>query len=311
MKRYYKDDGVNYCLNQINVHRQELKLLIKRSAESIRRRAITLGLSISKNYYSAEDIDFLIENYENKGSFFCANQLNRSRQSVLCMASKLGLHFFNENIWADKEDLILKQNYEEIGPSGCSILLNRSIKSCQSRARKFNLRYKKSSLNNLWTDEQKEYLIKNYNEKGPNVCSIITGHTKDSTVAMANKLNLKYNSGKRVLCLETNMVYNTLTEAQNVCGGGISTVCKNKKGTVGGFNWCYLQDFKNSNLTNKEYIDWLENNRNIKRKSVKCVETGVLFNSVSDAVRQTGFTSIPYALKNNKLAGDYHWEYVE
>ena len=45
-------------------------------------------------------------------------------------------------------------------------------------------------------------------------------------------------------------------------------------------------------------------------KSVICVETGTVYESVAEATRQTGITHITDACKGKrKIAGGYHWQY--
>lgn len=49
-----------------------------------------------------------------------------------------------------------------------------------------------------------------------------------------------------------------------------------------------------------------------KGKKVCCLETGMVYYSVSQAIKETGITSITACLKGKiKKAGGYHWEYIE
>ena len=48
------------------------------------------------------------------------------------------------------------------------------------------------------------------------------------------------------------------------------------------------------------------------QKQVKCIETGVIYNSIAEAKLETGIKSIDQAVRGMiKAAGGYHWKYVE
>lgn len=53
-----------------------------------------------------------------------------------------------------------------------------------------------------------------------------------------------------------------------------------------------------------------------RRKSIKCIETGVTYNSIRDAARKTGINRCSIRdccnkRKNHKSAGGYHWKYAD
>lgn len=50
---------------------------------------------------------------------------------------------------------------------------------------------------------------------------------------------------RKVICLETNTIYNSLREAHRntgICHGGISSACLGKSKTAGGFHWEYVKE---------------------------------------------------------------------
>ena len=68
--------------------------------------------------------------------------------------------------------------------------------------------------------------------------------------------------------------------------------------------FAYLDDYKNGKIP--QFIPSTKN----KRK-VSCIETGKIFSSISDAVRETGAKKIGEVCKGNrKTSGGYHWGYV-
>lgn len=119
---------------------------------------------------------------------------------------------------------------------------------------------------------------------------------------------------KQIICLETGEVYKSMTEAANItgfCRTNIEKCCSNQQKTAHGYHW----QFYNQELDSEEYrlglIDKIGNGRGVK---ILCVETGVVYNSITEAAKEiNGDTStIAKALKGKrKFANGYHWEYYE
>lgn len=83
--KYYKTNGAEYCAR-----------LIGRELESIRNKAYKLGLTETHLDWSAEELEFLKQNYIHYGSKFCADALpGRTRASITAQANKLGLKIKN------------------------------------------------------------------------------------------------------------------------------------------------------------------------------------------------------------------------
>ena len=73
-------------------------------------------------------------------------------------------------------------------------------------------------------------------------------------------------------------------------------------------------NIENNSLNNLRWLSPEENHKRQKRcKKVRCIETGVIYENISDAARQTGICreSIGKCCNGKmKTAGGYHWEYV-
>lgn len=89
----------------------------------------------------------------------------------------------------------------------------------------------------------------------------------------------------------------------NIPTSNIQGCCHNKRGcrSAGGFIWSY------------EKTEKLEYKSKLHRK-IKCVETGKVFNSITDAANTIGKT--PACIVNHlkglrQSAGGFHWEYYE
>lgn len=125
------------------------------------------------------------------------------------------------------------------------------------------------------------------------------------------KTNNTYNT-RPVLCIETGTIYPTIHEAERQTGiltSGIVACCKGtvyskrngytKVHTAGGYHWKYLDRNKTFKTTEK--------------KKVRCIETGVIYNSIKEAQETLKINNISRVCQKKskyKTAGGYHWEYV-
>ena len=104
--------------------------------------------------------------------------------------------------------------------------------------------------------------------------------------------------------------YKTATAAAKEAGvvsGSISKCCRKQRMTAAGFYWCFKKDLENFEIPPETPVSVYG------AKKVKCVETGIIYESVRGASRalNIGYTSIFDALAGrNPRGGGYHWEYV-
>lgn len=136
---------------------------------------------------------------------------------------------------------------------------------------------------------------------------------------------------RKVICLETMKVYDTLTQAQEETGATkICDCCRhtNKHKSSGGLHWEYY-DERLSEKDYKDILEWLveEENENKhhkmsednKRKLVEmcsipviCVETGEVFKSSREACEKYGLApaNVCKCLKGQRhTTGGFHWRY--
>lgn len=137
---------------------------------------------------------------------------------------------------------------------------------------------------------------------------------------------------RKVICLETLKVYDTMTQAREETGATKITACCNhyyKHKSSAGLHWEYYDD----RLSDEDYkkilqrlIKEQEENKNkhnteesikrlIERSSVSviCVETGTIFNSIRDACRAYNLSPscVCCCCKGkSKTAGGFHWRYA-
>lgn len=138
---------------------------------------------------------------------------------------------------------------------------------------------------------------------------------------------------KKVICLETLKVYDTMAQAREETGATkITDCCRHyyKHKSSNGLHWEYYDD----RLSDEDYkkilqrlIKEQEKNKNkhnteesikrlIERSSVPviCVETGTIFNSIRDACRAYNLSPscVCCCCKGkSKTAGGFHWNYYD
>lgn len=145
-------------------------------------------------------------------------------------------------------------------------------------------------------------------------------------------LGSKNPNARAVICLETLKVYETVTEATTENGASkVSDCCHRayKHRTSGGYHWAYYDE----SLPMSHYAALLDKyveeesaprgpmSEDARRKlvercavSVRCVETGVVYGSMEEAVQATGVSkaNICACCKGRRhTAGGFHWEYVD
>lgn len=118
---------------------------------------------------------------------------------------------------------------------------------------------------------------------------------------------------RAVRCIETGIVYNSITEAANAIEASLSSVhsaCNGKAQTAKGLHFEYVDP--NSGKSFSE-----ERQRNLIERvgvPVLCVETGEKFDSLIDAERATGINASAISavcLGKGKTAGGKHWRRLD
>ena len=126
------------------------------------------------------------------------------------------------------------------------------------------------------------------------------------------------NKKKRIICIETNKIYDSIAEAAdsvNVNRSSISNVCRGAHSIAGGYHWAYYDDYiKDPNKYNKLVKQNKSNYNSTKPKKVLCVETGVIYNSATEAANSINInrSSVSKVCKGKqKTAGKLHWKYID
>ena len=127
---------------------------------------------------------------------------------------------------------------------------------------------------------------------------------------------------RRVVCLDTGKMYDTISEAaQHVGSGGksISAVCQQKRISAGGRVWAYAEDVEGlSEVEMKRVADRRragsqKGKAHPSMKPVVCLETRQVFESQTVAAKASGAQQghISAVLRGERLrAAGYHWAYL-
>lgn len=169
-----------------------------------------LGLK-TDHKYTQENIQFIINNYIAKGSEFCARKIGVSVESIQSLANKR-LHLYR----------------------------NLNLVQC---------------IRHTHTDEQKQAIITRYPTEGLDLIKdpLFAGFTKKALKHFAKSCGVKSQRKpgcalmKRVLCVETGIVYESAKEAERImckllgCKRvHIKEVVNNPNRTAGGYHWKYV-----------------------------------------------------------------------
>ena len=122
------------------------------------------------------------------------------------------------------------------------------------------------------------------------------------------------NKNKPVVCVETNMMYINVRTAQlltGICYKSIVHVCKGHQHTAGNMHWRYATDDDQKTLT--MLGGERRKARNARARSVQCLETGKKYDSITQAVQDTGISD--YHIKQCCLHPELefnntHWTFI-
>lgn len=289
-----------------------------RTYKSIQQRAVILNATQhNKNYWSDEEISMLEKFYPTEGKSCWCRFKNKTEKQVRDKAKRL--HIKKEdnpynNVWTEEEINIVRENYSAMG-YGCKKML--PGRSNAAIARQASLLGVKCDTRN-WAPDEDKLLEKYYPIGEIDNLSIMLGKSKNAIMCRAKILGLqvlkqyRYDQ-KKILCLETNEIFDTYQEAIDKYPKAkyIPSVCSGSQKTSGGYHWCFYDEFTLLNISNQEYITQIDMIGS-RGKRVLCVETMKEYNSANEAKRQTGIKNVDACCRGEQAsAGGYHWKYIE
>lgn len=131
------------------------------------------------------------------------------------------------------------------------------------------------------------------------------GHSLDEEAR--KKISEASRPTRKVYCIDTGIVYESVKDASIKTKTYKTTIvkcCKNKLGKTNGLHWAYYEDYLNNNI--KEYSP------RYKKKAVRCVETGEIFDSCISAASKYGTRAIESCARGEiSTSCGFHWEFVD
>jgi hypothetical protein len=123
----------------------------------------------------------------------------------------------------------------------------------------------------------------------------------------------------RVYCVDLDKVFDTIKEAASFVGTtscSISSCCTYAQLKAANHFWAYTEDTERIQFIKDHYLsaDNIYTNYTFRPKSVRCVETGVVYSDMTAAAKALGMhgpSHISTACKTGRKSGGYHWEYAD
>ena len=128
----------------------------------------------------------------------------------------------------------------------------------------------------------------------------------------------KDRNNKKVICIETQIIYKSITEAgnkNNINPTYIGSCANYRLKSVGGYHWSFYDESQKEKYTLENILKIIDEKiPNKLKKKVICKETQIIYNSTTEAANAVGVfpSNITNCAKNKRrTAGGYHWEYVK
>lgn len=241
--------------------------------------------SIKRNldfYWSPEDDAILTNLYNTNTSYEAmAEALHKTPGAVHARVCRLKL---SDRIWTSEEEAWLIQNYADLGKNACAQHLNRTPGSIEHKVNVLKISTR------IWTAKDTEWLIANYASTPIPTCAEFLNRSCSSITSKAHSLNL--------------VQANFWTDAED------AWLLENKPTNT----WQYCSDCLNRSIGSvkqRAFFLGIPNDYHSKRsKSVRCIETGEVFTSVSQACKKYS-QGVKHNLQGrHKSVNGLHFEYV-
>ena len=129
------------------------------------------------------------------------------------------------------------------------------------------------------------------------------------------QINLENRNDKPIICIETQQIFNRVTDAVKQYGMGIACCLTGKAKKAYGYHWAYIEDIETRQKLSK-YINKapdLSPGGILNKKAILCVEKNIIFNSVKAAAEFAKVSSTVISRCANgkqKHAGSFTWKWI-
>lgn len=138
-----------------------------------------------------------------------------------------------------------------------------------------------------WTEEEDDIIKKYYPTEGAKGCmKRLPKRTKQAIVGRASSLGVGNYRNKKVICLETREVFNSIKEASEHYNSDVQSCLSGRQKVAAGRHWALLEDY---NLWERERQDEYFGNASLMRvKEIICLETKKIFKNAKEASKKIG-----------------------
>ena len=250
-----------------------------------RKRKI-FGATLSRKPITEYEKTIILNEYPTKGREILSLLPGRNVEWLQSTASRLGVKL--NPVWTSDMDNVIKEKYAEVGAKGIHrIMPEKSVSQIADRAIKLGVKFD----SNWWSKEEDE-VLKNF-----------WVHDRERALQLLPKRTFKN-------CQQRAIKMRLLQEGY--CWTDEEIVTLKKYYAIGGKYEVkkHLTTKSISQIASKASALKLKSPNHKKR--IKCIETNEVYESASEAMRQTGIKTIDMCARGKcKTAGGYHWEYVE
>lgn len=199
--------------------------------QTISRMLKKIGVFAPKTHnWTDEDTKKLLEVYlSGDWDLILSVFPNRSRESLYCQASKLGVRSDNY-FWTEHDKNILIDLYSDLDVEDVQQMLEReyTIKQIQNQAKKMGL-----AKSRVWTEDEIAIMMDEYKSNGvAGVIDLLPGRTKPAIIHQAIKLGLRcdcYWSEEEVAFLVNNWPQMSDEEISHALGRGVKGVADKRR----------------------------------------------------------------------------------
>ena len=116
--------------------------------------------------------------------------------------------------------------------------------------------------------------------------------------------------GKAVICIETQEIFSSISEASETYKGDIESCCNKRQKTSCGYHWSFIDDEENLKFLN-QYIGKPKSPVQGSKIPVVCLETGEVLESAAVASRKYHCDVSAQIAGKQKTANGWHWKVLE
>ena len=250
-----------------------------------RKRKI-FGATLSIKPVTEYEKAIILNDYPTKGRETLSLLPGRNVEWLQSTASRLGVKL--NPAWTSDMDNVIKEKYAEVGAKGIHrIMPEKSVSQIADRAVKLGVKFDSKR----WSKEEDEVLKNFWVQDREKVLQLLPKRTLKNCQQRAIKMGLLqegyYWTDEEIATLKKYYVI-----------GGKYEVKK------------HLTTKSISQIASKASALKLKSPNHKKR--IKCIETNEVYESASEAMKQTGIKTIDMCARGKcKTAGGYHWGYIE